>query len=184
MNLVSNVATTRLAHRGILALRDRVGDRIDCRGGSVWITQEGDPRDLVLDAGESVTLDRAGTAIVEALTDAAVAVQRAAPSALHTGTDAVRWLRRGALLEGASSLWAVRQRLSAWMLAVSDASGLRASGRDVPVPAGRTNGQRSRTLGQRPDTSAATCGRSGRHDRRADRTLPCPERDSFTTAPG
>ena len=42
----------------------------------MWITQDGDLRDVVLDAGQAFTLDRAGTAIVHALTEAAVALRR------------------------------------------------------------------------------------------------------------
>ena len=82
MNLVSNTAATRLAHSRILNLRNHKGDRVDCLDGSVWITQDGDPRDIVLDAGESFTLDRPGTALVYALADARVAVQHAATPAL------------------------------------------------------------------------------------------------------
>ena len=35
--------------------------------GSVWITQQNDPRDIALDAGESFIFDRPGLAIVQAL---------------------------------------------------------------------------------------------------------------------
>jgi len=68
--------TTRLAHRKILDLRNRTGDRVECLDGSVWITQDGDPRDVILGAGESFTLDRPGTALVYALEDARVDVQQ------------------------------------------------------------------------------------------------------------
>jgi hypothetical protein len=92
MNLVSKSAATPLAHRGVLNLRDRNGDRVECLDGSVWITQDGDPRDIVLDAGESFVLDRAGTALVYALADARVAVQHPATPALRVNGDAVRRL--------------------------------------------------------------------------------------------
>jgi Protein of unknown function (DUF2917) len=92
MNLVSNPAATRLAHRSILDLRDRKGDRVECLDGSVWITQDGDPRDVVLDAGESFTLDRPGTALVYALADARVVVQRPAGPALRARAEPGRRL--------------------------------------------------------------------------------------------
>lgn len=92
MNLVSKSAATRLAHRRILNLHDRSGDRVECLDGSVWITQDGDPRDIVLDAGESFMLDRPGTALVYALADARVAVQHPAAPALRVNSDAVRRL--------------------------------------------------------------------------------------------
>lgn len=79
MSMASARTSTR-THRGMLKLSDRIGDRVDCLDGSVWITQEGDPRDVVLDAGQSFTLDRGGTVIVCALSHGAqVAVQRVTP---------------------------------------------------------------------------------------------------------
>ncbi len=75
MNHVSTPVPTLLAHRRILRLRDRDGDRVECLDGSVWITQDGDPRDIVLDAGEAFTLDRRGTTLVYALANARVVVQ-------------------------------------------------------------------------------------------------------------
>lgn len=38
--------------------------------GRVWLTQVDDPRDLVLDAGESFEFDRHGRVVVQALSDA------------------------------------------------------------------------------------------------------------------
>ena len=68
----------RLPRRATLTLADRAGDRIDCLHGRLWITQDGDPRDIVLDAGASFELDRPGLAIVSALTDARLRLHRAA----------------------------------------------------------------------------------------------------------
>jgi hypothetical protein len=87
MNLVSKPMTTRLGRRGMLTLRASAGDRIDCLDGSVWITQEGDPRDIVLGASQSFTLDRAGTTIVEALREGVVALRPAVPPALTIAAD-------------------------------------------------------------------------------------------------
>ncbi len=42
--------------------------------GSLWITQEGDRRDIVLQAGQSFRLDRNGIALVECWEDAVVAL--------------------------------------------------------------------------------------------------------------
>jgi len=55
-----------------LALQRHAGDRIECVSGTVWLTQDGDLRDIVLDAGESFRLDRTGRALVSALADAGV----------------------------------------------------------------------------------------------------------------
>jgi hypothetical protein len=46
---------------------DRRGDRISCIRGSLWITQEGDLKDYVLDAGQNFWVARPGTVVVQAL---------------------------------------------------------------------------------------------------------------------
>jgi len=59
--------SVRLAADQTLRLRGAAGWAITCCAGTVWITQEGDPRDIFLGAGESFTLDRAGLALIYAL---------------------------------------------------------------------------------------------------------------------
>ena len=44
------------------------GRRVECLTGCLWITQDGDPRDVVLKAGEAFEFDRNG-AILSALDD-------------------------------------------------------------------------------------------------------------------
>jgi hypothetical protein len=46
---------------------DRRGDVISCLSGSLWITQEGDLRDYVLEPGQEFWVTRAGTVIVQSL---------------------------------------------------------------------------------------------------------------------
>jgi Protein of unknown function (DUF2917) len=67
-------APTSIARRGVLALSDRLGHRIECLSGCLWITQDHDPRDVVLGAGKDFTLDRPGLALVYALADARLVV--------------------------------------------------------------------------------------------------------------
>ena len=74
--LASVLPVTRLQRRQTFRLRGRSGERIECRRGSVWITQDGDPRDVVLGPCEAFTLDRRGTAVVSALQDAVFVYQR------------------------------------------------------------------------------------------------------------
>lgn len=80
---------TRLAHRALLLLRDRAGERIECCEGTLWVTQERDPRDIVLEAGEAFTLDRRGTAIVHALADARLSIRPRDASSAATRRDAL-----------------------------------------------------------------------------------------------
>ncbi len=77
-----------LRHGEWVALRDQAGRRVDCLGGSVWITQDHDRRDIVLVAGEGFVLDRPGMAVVSALADASYAVRDVAAAALSGTKDA------------------------------------------------------------------------------------------------
>jgi hypothetical protein len=54
--------------------RARVGTTIRAREGAVWVTQEGDRRDVILSAGECFRVTRAGRVIAEALRDSALLV--------------------------------------------------------------------------------------------------------------
>lgn len=63
-------------------LDDARGAWVRCRGGSVWVTQEGDRRDVVLEPGDSILIERDGMAVVSALRDASVDVQ---PAPEHRG---------------------------------------------------------------------------------------------------
>jgi len=60
-----------------LRVRDAQGWRVQAINGTVWITQEGDSRDIVLRHGQSFVLDRNGTALLSALDDADLALQAA-----------------------------------------------------------------------------------------------------------
>lgn len=68
---VAITPVTRLQRRQTFQLRARRGERIECQSGELWVTQDGDPRDVILGPRECFTLDRAGTAVVSALKDAA-----------------------------------------------------------------------------------------------------------------
>ena len=46
------------------------GLRVQCLTGTVWLTQDGDRRDIVLEAGDGASIERDGLSIVTALSDA------------------------------------------------------------------------------------------------------------------
>lgn len=46
---------------------DRRGDVINCLHGRLWITQEGDLKDYIVEAGKSFWVTRPGTVVVQAL---------------------------------------------------------------------------------------------------------------------
>jgi hypothetical protein len=54
----------RLNAGELLDINDGVGFKVECLEGAVWITQSNDPRDIVLNGGQSFVLDRPGLALV------------------------------------------------------------------------------------------------------------------------
>lgn len=51
-------------------LKMPLGVTMECLSGRVWITIDGDPRDVVLDMGESFTVDRNRRTLIMALDEA------------------------------------------------------------------------------------------------------------------
>jgi len=69
---------TRTLNPGeLLRLRDAAGRHLGVVRGAVWITQFGDRRDHVIEAGSSFRFDRDGVAVVQALDGEAVVVLEA-----------------------------------------------------------------------------------------------------------
>ena len=62
-----DLALTKLGKGALLRIADARGRGIAVFGGSVWITQHEDRRDIFVEGGESFTFDRPGLAIVQAL---------------------------------------------------------------------------------------------------------------------
>lgn len=75
----------------LLNLEGAKGIRIAARSGTVWVTRDGNPRDIVLRSGESFELDRATTAIVQAIEAATIGVADPAARAPRRGRFAA-WL--------------------------------------------------------------------------------------------
>jgi hypothetical protein len=53
----------------IRRVRAEPGQRVECLSGWLWITQDGDRRDIVLGSGDGFEFDRPGNALVSALDD-------------------------------------------------------------------------------------------------------------------
>lgn len=61
-----------IAKAGIHEVKQALGVTIECLEGSVWITLDGDLRDLVLDAGQTCEIDRERRVLIQALDTARV----------------------------------------------------------------------------------------------------------------
>ena len=74
MRTLLDIKPIVLAKRTVHRIENGKGAEVFCLKGTVWLTQEGDPRDVILGAGQSFLLDRKGVAVAYALKDAAIAV--------------------------------------------------------------------------------------------------------------
>jgi hypothetical protein len=58
-----------LARGALHRIENGRGALVHCLRGRLWLTQEGEARDIVLDAGESATVEHDGLTILSALRD-------------------------------------------------------------------------------------------------------------------
>jgi hypothetical protein len=65
-----------LARTDTLVLDNAKGVVVEVERGCVWITLEGDPRDIVLVSGTSFTIDRGGRTVAVAEADSQVRIHR------------------------------------------------------------------------------------------------------------
>ena len=79
-----------LKARELLPIRNGIGVEVKSLRGDLWITQDSDPEDRIVEAGQSFVIDRPGVTLVTALLGPAVLV-------LQPGrVSALRELRRAA----------------------------------------------------------------------------------------
>jgi hypothetical protein len=69
-----NLEPISLPARSVHRIENARGIRVSCVRGATWVTQQSDPRDLILASGQSVVLDRRGLAVVYAFKDAVITV--------------------------------------------------------------------------------------------------------------
>lgn len=76
MDLSQIAASIPIPHSQPLRVRHGYGRRIAVLEGHVWVTQDSDPRDIVLSAGDDFLFDRPVPALISALGgDARIAFQ-------------------------------------------------------------------------------------------------------------
>jgi len=66
MNMTEMHTKHRLERYGAVALRNAQGSTVTSVSGTLWLTMEGDSRDIVLDPGASFVVERDGLTIVAA----------------------------------------------------------------------------------------------------------------------
>jgi hypothetical protein len=71
----------RLDHKALYSLPDASGLALTCGEGVLWLTVDGDPRDFVLEAGETFETRDHGRVLVYALAPSRISVAAAAPAA-------------------------------------------------------------------------------------------------------
>jgi len=78
MNIELNQDGLCLKRNQVVTVRRGIGHSIVCDSGTVWVTQDGDPRDIILRAGESFTIDRNGPTLVQAFEPGSISIRRSA----------------------------------------------------------------------------------------------------------
>jgi Protein of unknown function (DUF2917) len=84
MNLELNQDGLCLKRNQVVKVRGGIGHSIVCDSGTVWVTQDGDPRDVILNVGGSFRLDRDGLALVQAFGPAAISIAQPEPQSHGT----------------------------------------------------------------------------------------------------
>jgi hypothetical protein len=74
MTMTDHPALAHLRAGQFLKIHDGRGQTLAVFDGLVWVTQDSDPRDAFVAGGGTFSFDRPGLAIVEALSDARVAM--------------------------------------------------------------------------------------------------------------
>lgn len=64
---------------------DMRGLGIQCAEGALWVTQQGDPKDYVVEAGGQFVITRRGVVVVQAVRDSRLSI---APPLEHSGLPA------------------------------------------------------------------------------------------------
>jgi len=75
MQLETNAPLLILQAGEVVALNDAAGTRVQTRCGTVWVTEENDPKDHIVGPGDSFVLARGGRTVIQALQSAWISLQ-------------------------------------------------------------------------------------------------------------
>lgn len=74
------VIRLRLQRHATLVVRDPLGRQLRCDSGVLWVTHDGDPKDIVLAAGENYRAERGSRMLVHALLESQVTLSSVGPA--------------------------------------------------------------------------------------------------------
>ncbi len=94
MNRDAQARSYRLERNAQIVLDHVAGAVVCCRGGAVWLTQYGDSRDTVLEAGDCFPIERGTVIVIAAIRPAQLQVLMPAPVARQRAPGWAGWLRR------------------------------------------------------------------------------------------
>lgn len=106
MNTIPNQFDLSLAHQAMFEVTDAAGVQISCRQGSLWLTLDGDTRDIVIDAGESFVATEHRRALIYALAPSDLSVAMAPTGTPNTA--AARLAGRARASEGARIMFGLQ----------------------------------------------------------------------------
>ena len=80
-----------LPRRALIQLvGDHIGEKISCLNGVIWITQSGNPEDILLSTGDSYPITQSGTLLIQGLAESRLKITRL--DAQHRGGKERRWI--------------------------------------------------------------------------------------------
>jgi hypothetical protein len=74
-----------LERKKVMKVAGGIGHTVVCHSGIVWVTQDGDARDILLRAGETFTFDSEGPALLQAFEPGAISIVQAKRQARTKG---------------------------------------------------------------------------------------------------
>jgi len=94
MRLLLGQSKLALERDQLMSLRGGKGVRVACLTGVLWITQEQDKEDVILEPGQSLVVDHSGLTVIMALGSATLRVCE--PRASGLWRSVLDWLRPAA----------------------------------------------------------------------------------------
>ena len=101
-------ASVTLPEGGAFTFSDATTTVIRCEAGTLWLTQDNDSRDIVLEAGEQFQPDRRGTVLVFALNAASLTWSPAQQADRSPSNRLVAWLKANPLVRRVVASFASR----------------------------------------------------------------------------